>query len=47
MILSFIYIHKVPWEMLKTEGDNTSLRTLRMLMNGKSCLIPILYICLF
>ena len=36
MILSFINIRKVPWEMLKT-----SLGTLRMLMNGKSCLIPI------
>ena len=38
MILSFINIRTVPREMLKT-----SLRTLRMLMNGKSCLIPILY----
>ena len=43
MILSFINIRKVPREMLKTEGEfNTSLGTLRMLMNGKSCLIPIL-----
>ena len=39
MILSFINIRKVPREMLKT-----SLGTLRMLMNGKSCLIPILNI---
>ena len=36
MILSCINIRKVPREMLKT-----SLGTLRMLMNGKSCLIPI------
>ena len=36
MILSFISIRKVPREVLKT------LRTLQMLMNGKSCLIPIL-----
>ena len=37
MILSFINICKVPREVLKT-----SLGTLRMLMNGKSCLIPVL-----
>ena len=41
MILSFINIRKVPREMLKT-----SLRTLQMLMNGKSCLIPILKFCM-
>ena len=49
MILSFINIRKVPREVLKTEGEepraspsvfNTSLGTLQMLMNGKSCLIP-------
>ena len=39
MILPFINIRKVPREMLKT-GFNTSIGTLRMLMNGKSCLIP-------
>ena len=46
MILSFINIRKVPREMLKTEGSvfNTSLETLRMFMNGKSCLIPIMVI---
>ena len=53
MILSFINIRKVPREVLKTEGEfarslgkasvfNTSLGTLQILMNGKSCLIPIL-----
>ena len=40
MILLFINIRKVPREVLKTEG-NTSLGTLRMLMNGKTCLIAI------
>ena len=46
MILSFVNIRKVPREVLKTEGEpevfNTSLGTLRMLMNEKSCLIPLM-----
>ena len=37
IILSFINIRKIPREVLKT-----SLGTFRMLMNEKSCLIPIL-----
>ena len=44
--LSFINIRKVPREGWKSWATpsvfNTSLRTLRMLMNGKSCLIPLL-----
>ena len=48
MILSFINIRKIPREMLKTSGFalglQPSLGTLRMLMNGKSYLIPILFI---
>ena len=46
MILSFINILKVPREGLKPRDSpsvlNTYLETLRMLMNGKSCLIPLL-----
>ena len=46
MILSFINTRKVPREVLKTEGEargfQPSQGTLRMLMNGKSCLIPLL-----
>ena len=50
MILSFINSRKVPREVLKTEGVgpsatpsvfNTFLGTLRMLMNGKSCMTPL------
>ena len=48
MILSFINIRKVPREVLKTEGEargfQPSRGTLRMLMNGKSCLIPLLMV---
>ena len=49
--MSFINIRKVPQEVLKTDGKasprfssvfNNSRGTLRMLMNDKSCLIPIL-----
>ena len=46
MILSFINIRKVPREGWKPRVSpsffNTSLETLRMLMNRKSCLIPLL-----
>ena len=41
MILSFINIRKVPREA-SPSVFNTSLGTLQMLMNGKSCLIPLL-----
>ena len=46
MILPFINIGEVPQGVLKTEGValgfQHSPETWRMLMNGKSCLIPIL-----
>ena len=46
MILSFINICKVTREGLKPRASpsvfNTSLGTLQILMNGKSCLIPLL-----
>ena len=49
MILSFINISKIPREVLKTSGFALDfqhlpwdLGTLQMLMNGKSCYIPIL-----
>ena len=48
MILSFINIRKVPREGWKPRASpsvfNTSLGTLQMLMNGKSCLIPLINI---
>ena len=46
MVIKFINIRKVPREGEKPLATpsvfNTSLGTLRMLMNGKSCLIPLL-----
>ena len=46
MILLFINIRMVPREGWKPRASpsifNASLGTLRMLMNGKSCLIPLL-----
>ena len=46
MILSFINIRKVPREMLKTSGFALGFQhlpwNLANVMNGKSCLIPIL-----
>ena len=46
MIFHSLNIRKVPREVLKTEGEardfQPSRGTLRMLMNGKSCLIPII-----
>ena len=44
MILSFINIRKVSKEVLKTEGEHSQGPkggVEKMLMNGKSCLIPI------
>ena len=51
MILLFINIHKVPREVLKTLGFALNfqhfLRTLRMLMNGKSCLIALFFVIVY
>ena len=48
MILTFVNIRKVHREVLKTRNSpsvfNTFLGTLRMLMNGKSCLNPLFII---
>ena len=46
MILLFINIRKVPWEVenlgLRPQFSTFPSATLQLLMNGKSCLIPLL-----